>query len=279
MMMTLHGKILIGCMILQGVKGFVGHSDTNNGRFKIPSSRLHVSSVDSRAVDLDLAEKAATEKKPQNEVDIDGLDTMKVKELLLDLLPRMTGTAEEFRAVESFVNRLEDRYMPVQTLDFLNLAVSGEWQLLFSTNLSSGPRSNFRLTELIQRIEPEALEGKITNEATWDLADDGTTFDASGTFSAKCSYIINQGARMVIELEDHVLDLAKGSKVPKDFPALVGLLHRAMPKELFDPSEHAIDTTYLDGDLRIVRMTGPRFEGVRDIYIRRGSMEIDPTAG
>ena len=83
---------------------------------------------------------------------------------------------------------------------------------------------------------------------------------------------------MVTDLDDHVLNLAKGSKVPKDVPALVGMLHRAMPKELFDPSEHAMDTTYLDGDLRIVRMAGPRLEGVRDIYIRKGSIEINPSA-
>jgi hypothetical protein len=57
------------------------------------------------------------------------------------------------------------------------------------------------------------------------------------------------------------------------------MLHRAMPKEMFDPNDHAMDTTYLDGDLRIVRLTGPKFEGVRDIFMRRGSMEINPTNG
>ena len=50
-----------------------------------------------------------------------------------------------------------------------------------------------------------------------------------------------------------------------------------MPKEMFDPNDHAMDTTYLDTDLRIVRMTGPRFEGIRGIFIRRGSIEINPT--
>jgi hypothetical protein len=101
-------------------------------------------------------------------------------------------------------------------------------------------------------------------------------FDATGVFTVKCKYTINQGARMVMDLEDHVLEPARGSKIPKDVPALVGCLHRAMPTELFDPSEHAMDTTYLDTDLRIVRMTGPNFEGVRDIFIRRGSIVINP---
>lgn len=202
-----------------------------------------------------------------------------IKDELLDLLPRMMGNEEEFRTVEKLVNGLEAKHTPPQTLGFLNMAVAGEWQLLFSTNLASGGNpAQFRLRELIQRIEPNNLKGTITNEAVWDLAEDQDgVFDATGTFSVVCSYSINQGARMVVDLDDHILKPARGSKIPKDVEALVGRLHRAMPKEMFDPQAHAMDTTYLDADLRIVRMTGPRFEGVRGIFIRRGSLEIDPT--
>jgi PAP_fibrillin len=210
--------------------------------------------------------------------DLSTVDTMEVKRRLLDLVPRMMGTDEDYRQVESYVNTLEERFTPVQTLQFFNMATAGEWQLLFSTNLSGGPRPNFRLRELYQKVEANNFNGTICNQATWDLAqgDDDGIFDASGTFTVKCRYTINQGARMVVDLDDHVLELAKGSTVPQDVSGLVGLLHRAIPKELFDPNEHAMDTTYLDGDLRIVRMTGPRLEGVRDIFIRRGSMEINP---
>ena len=218
-------------------------------------------------------------------LELSTMDTMEVKTRLLDLLPRMTGTPDEFQLVESYVNTLEDRYTPVQTLDFLNLAMSGEWQLLFSTNLLGLSKPNFRLRDLFQRIEANDLNGTIVNEATWDLAQDhddsspgpATNFDASGTFSIECSYSINQGARMVLELNDHVINLAKGSTVPKDVEGLVALLYKAIPTELFDPNDHAMDTTYLDGDLRIVRMAGPKFEAVRDIFIRRGSMQINPT--
>lgn len=116
----------------------------------------------------------------------------------------------------------------------------------------------------------------MTNIALWDLAEDGVTFDATGTFSAKCSYSINQGARMIMKVDDHIIEPFRNSKIPKDVPGLVGLIHRAMPTELFDPNDHAMDTTYLDGDVRIIRMTGSQFEGVRDIFIRRDSMEINP---
>jgi hypothetical protein len=206
-------------------------------------------------------------------------NTMTVKDKLVDLLPRMTGLDEEFRTVESYVNTLEEDYQAAQTLDFLNFAMQGEWQLLFSTNMAGTPNpSKFRLRELIQRVECNQLEGMVTNEVLWDLAEEGDgNFDVTGTFLVQCSYEINQGARMLLSLEDHVLKPSRGSKIPQDVQALVGLLHRAMPKELFDPSEHAADTTYLDGNLRIVRYTGPRLEGVRDIFIRRGALEVDPT--
>ena len=116
----------------------------------------------------------------------------------------------------------------------------------------------------------------MTNIALWDFAEDGVTFDATGTFSVKCSYSIHQGARMSMKVDDHIIEPFRNSKIPKDVPSLVGLLHRAMPTELFDPNDHAMDTTYLDGDVRIIRMTGTQFEGVRDIFIRRDSIDIHP---
>lgn len=226
------------------------------------------------------ASSALLQKDEEMSLELDSVDTNEIKERLLDLLPRMLGTSEEFRAVESYVNSLEARYTPVQTLGFLNLAMTGEWQLLFSTNLSGGPKPNFRLREMFQRVESNStdpLKGTVANEVFWELAEDSNNFDASGTFTALCNYEINQGSRMIMSLGENTLRLAKGSAVPKDVETLVGLIHRAMPKEMFDPNDHAMDTTYLDGDLRIVRYSGAKFEGVRDIFIRRGSMEINPT--
>ena len=199
------------------------------------------------------------------------------KEALIDLIPRMTGKDEEYRAVESYINLLEEGYAPVQTIDFLNLAISGEWQLLFSTNLMSRPNRKLRLRELVQKIEADGFNGRLSNMAQWDYAeDDEGTFDANGNFAVKCSYTINQGARMVVDLNEHEIKPARGSKIPKDVPGLVALLHRAIPKEMFDPNGHAVDTTYLDADLRIARFTGPNHEGVRNVFMRKGTLEIKP---
>ena len=224
----------------------------------------------------------------------------------------------EYCMVEKYVNLLEGIYVPVVTLDFLNLAMSGEWQLLLSTNLTSSSRrtneKRLRLRELVQQIEPSTanggLDGKLTNVARWDYAEeeeeervmtnqeendddddddddddeDGmgkneiVVFDSHGTFSTKCSYSIKAGSRMSVTLNDHELRPNWGSKIPIDIPKLVGYIHNAIPNELFDPNYHSLDTTYLDADLRIVRWTGPRNEGVRNIFIRKGEFgNFSPT--
>ena len=223
--------------------------------------------------------------KSKKEIDTNNLSVDEVKSRLVDLIPRMTGNEEEYRAVESYVNLLEEKYSPVQTIDFLNLAMMGEWQLLFSTNLKgSSPSRKLRLREMVQKIEPNKFNGTVINMAQWDYAEDTDgddeqqqqRFNSNGNFNIKCSYSINQGARMVMDLNEHEIRPAKGSAIPKDVPGLVGLLHRAIPTEIFDPNGHAMDTTYLDADLRIVRLTGPNHEGVRNIFMRKGALEISP---
>ncbi len=115
-------------------------------------------------------------------------------------------------------------------------------------------------------------------QASWDLSQEEGVFDASGSFASAMSYLINQGARMTIDEDlDLKIELSKGSSVPKDTQDLVGLIHRAMPTELFDSTELALDTTYLDTDIRIVRYTGARHEGVRNIFMRKGLIEINPS--
>eukprot|EP00956_Cyclotella_meneghiniana_P030665 scaffold77994_cov82-Cyclotella_meneghiniana.AAC.2 len=160
-------------------------------------------------------------------IDMEHMSTEEVKKRLVDLIPKMTGKDEEYRAVEAYVNLLEDKYSPVQTIDFLNLAMSGDWQLLFSTNLTGAPNRKLRLRELVQNIkadEVDGFQGSLTNTAKWDLAEDGETFDANGNFVVKCSYKINQGSRMIVDLNDHELRPARGSKIPEDVPGLVGEL-------------------------------------------------------
>lgn len=94
------------------------------------------------------------------------MNPTQIKEKLLDLLPRMKGTKEEFKYVEAYINALEDKFIPPQTLDFLNLAMVGEWQFLFTSNQLGRPSPKLRLTELVQKIEVNGFDGKMTNRVS-----------------------------------------------------------------------------------------------------------------
>ena len=76
----------------------------------------------------------------------------------------------------------------------------------------------------IQQVSPTFSSSlpKLLLQAQWDYAEDEEEFDSTGNFNVKCTYKINQGARMVVDLNDHELRPAKGSKIPSDVPGLVG---------------------------------------------------------
>lgn len=97
------------------------------------------------------------------------MNPTQIKEKLLNLLPRMTGTKEEFQLVEAYVNALEAKFIPPQTLDFLNLAMFGEWQFLFTSNQLGRPSPKLRLTELIQKVEVDGLGGKLINQVSYEI--------------------------------------------------------------------------------------------------------------
>mmetsp|Transcript_24831 Transcript_24831/g.28606 ORF Transcript_24831/g.28606 Transcript_24831/m.28606 type:complete len:343 (+) Transcript_24831:73-1101(+) len=204
-----------------------------------------------------------------------------LKSQLLNLIPSMQGTKDELNEVVALVNCIEREYSPVLTLNFFNLMMCGEWQLLFTTNQLGIPSRQLRFREQIQRLETGDTMGNLTNTVIFDYADDSgmspqLTFDITGKFDVKCSYEMNQGiSRYNITLNDHTLDLP-GEKRPRDLNKMVQTLMRAMPSELFDPNNIAVDTTFCDSDLRIVRYTGDRYEGYRNLFIRRGQVMVDP---
>jgi len=285
------------------------------------------------AIPQDLLQE--TETSDAEKYDYSMYSTSELKTQLLDLIPKMTGKdPEENEKVISLINQLEVNYSqtPIQTLDFFNLMVVGKWQLLFSTNQLGRPNPKLRLTRLIQDIQPDSEKknnGKVSTIAAWDYAQNyeydpdyytPPTFDVSGTLSVKSDYSMSSkgAARMETTLKDHELELKKGSQVPPmdKFSEIFSMINKAMPTELFDPSDLAADTTYIDGDVRIMRLTPilpetelseegeelepeasfykalsemdeeqrermlhvVKLDGVRNIFIREGAFETNPVA-
>ena len=248
------------------------HVTAGKGFAKIEESPIKVSKEPSK-----IEESPIKVSKEPSTIDPSEMECEEIKEVLLDILPRMTGKPEEFKLVQDCVNALEDKFTPFQTLDFFNLAVNGEWQFLFTTNQLGRPSPLLRLTELTQNIKTAGLKGSVSNSATWALVDDGPTFDCRGCFSSTLPYDINQGSRLSLGDDlDLKVEIEKGYNPPKDFNNLVLLLQRAMPTEMFDSRDLSLDTTYVDADIRISRFTGSKHEGVRNIFMRKGAFEINP---
>jgi hypothetical protein len=286
-----------------------------------------------------------------------------------DRLDSTTATTATLRRLEQLINQLEELYVPPQTLPFLNFAMDGRWQLLFSTatpttlwtttttkssttskstttntttttgddivvvssrssnssnsssNSSSSNRNHttttdtFRLHGIEQEVQGRQFRGTITNTCNWEFKcpsemEDTTNGTATrwlwecccaGTFRVIANYTMTSSGRIVFDAKDlssssssqplaehepassssssssssspseieRILQLAPGSSVPHNISQLVSDLQRSMAKELLDLHNHAMDTTYLDTQLRIVRYTGPRYESVRNIWIRK----------
>jgi len=218
---------------------------------------------------------------------IDKLSTKECKTRLTYILSNMEGKKEEWLEIEAIINSLESKYEPMLTLDFYNLALQGKWHFMFSTSntLTNPPWGVLRVREITQTVLPGGFGtlradpsdypttkfpiGNYTNEIIWDFSnEENGNFDCTGKLLVKCCYEINQGARLNVQLDEHILNPG-GKTLPKDPSRLVGLLYNAIPTELFDPNQLGMDTTFLDVDLRIMRFTGDsKFEGVRNIFVR-----------
>lgn len=293
-----------------GVRGFAA-SSTLRRRTAPATSRPVLSSSAAAAATTSTTTDTAvvTEERPapteahedvdDNEDDGDDRSVADVKRDLLDLLTTHTfrkGTSEDddydyYAAVQDAVNRLEARYVALETPEFFDFAVASgaEWTWLFSTDVRSSPDPRrFRVRALRQTVDA-STSASMTTTAVWDLAphDEGR-FTCSGTLDVTHSYAHVPGgsSRVALTLREDAttLRLARGSSVPPDVPRLMGYLQRSVPPGLWNATRHMADTTYLDESLRIVRYTTTttttgddgssspspqrRLEGVRDIFWR-----------
>eukprot|EP00904_Undaria_pinnatifida_P001354 jgi/Undpi1/11219/HiC_scaffold_30.g13517.m1 len=146
-------------------------------------------------------------------------------------------TANQEERAGLLLEMLEDNYTPIQTVAFFNLAVQGDWHLAYTNSPMKPVGPRFEVSELYQRIEAgEGAEGNLTNVMVWRLLDE----DLSGRFEVDCGYRLDPKGRMNVSVRDHRL---LPDKMPQDPQALVHLVQRAMPREMFNPDKHALDIT------------------------------------
>merc|ERR1719469_422554 len=61
---------------------------------------------------------------------LDNLSLNEVKSLLLTILQKSSIMKKDLVYISDLVNVLEQKYVPVQTLEFLNFAIAGEWEMV-----------------------------------------------------------------------------------------------------------------------------------------------------
>lgn len=155
---------------------------------------------------------------------------------------------------------------------FFSLAVSGEWELLYSTSRVLAPDPNLKVRKIISDMQ--GFNKTLTHRVMWEYAEEGSPpRETKGIFEIVCKYNLSDvpsvPTRMIIAVEEYSLTCEPLNKTPKDPQALVAALQRALPREFFDPDEALMDTTYLNPNVRLVCYLGKRFAGVRHVYTRK----------
>ena len=75
-------------------------------------------------------EELETVAKPPPKPDLDTLSIEEIKTTLLEKLQASTIMKNDLEYISDLVNALEQKYVPVQTLEFLNFAMEGDWELV-----------------------------------------------------------------------------------------------------------------------------------------------------
>lgn len=183
-------------------------------------------------------------------------------ELLQLLVP--FDVADRKSRIENIVDYLESRHVPIHTADFFQLAVGGEWKLMYtnSYNPLADPNLQMRYSQIILH---DGQSGKLKNILHWKT-DDGNGESYTGELHVDSGYKLTSKGIMSVALEEHRLH---ADMSPDHAESLIMAIQRTVPIELFDPDECSIETTYVDPQIRIVRVTVPRlFAPVINIYSR-----------
>ena len=205
-----------------------------------------------------------------------------LKHLVKDRREELRGSDFLKCRIEYLVKVLKKSYVPSFTVEFMNLAMSGEWDHGYSNVLLR--RADESLTcKITQKIIPanskmveggasearlgeinHANTGQIVNQVAWRVIDTKDQLNHGDLF-VHSNYTIGSNGALSLDLGEHVVHAVKLTVEPMD---LVMAIQRSIPFQFFDPSDSMAKNVYIDPELRISEMSGPIFQGVYDIFVR-----------
>lgn len=144
--------------------------------------------------------------------------------------------------IEYLTKYLEQKYIPIQTIPFLNYVLSGRWDVVYSNVLIRGADNtfNYRISQEISANESEgSLDGVIKNLIKWDLQ--RTDEVCSGDLVVNSKYELNTKGDLNVALLEHLL--MPDGDAPKNVEELIMTVQRSIPFEFFDPDGVLIQNT------------------------------------
>lgn len=161
-----------------------------------------------------------------------------------------------------------------ETAVFTEFALSGTWELSFSTSPTRG-WDDIQIDRLLQIVDPAAKT--ITNSCLWSLQ----TAEENEKLTAKLDIVSgysfqDDSAIMNVDVPSHQLrlvedDSASGGKspsFPSDIQSIIERLQSSLPKEFWDSSGQVDPATFMDFDFRIACVISERLQGIRSVYTR-----------
>lgn len=188
---------------------------------------------------------------------------------LFELLSTFVNSDIQVGPIEKAVLKLESFKMIPATPEFAELALAGEWRLIFSS-LGKISRTPYKLDRTVQRFEPQLK--RMINQVDWEFPAKNEVDTVSARMLINCEYTLVGPSRLNIKLLDHKVkilprDDGSSAELPDNMQAVIDDMRRSIPIEFFDPSG-LCDISYIEPEYRVARFLGRRIAGVRDVFIR-----------
>lgn len=198
------------------------------------------------------------------------VDPITLKQKLLNALKTFTDGGSQRQDLEALIVSLESLKNVPATEAFTEVALAGEWKLLFSS-INMRPGGNVRIREIGQVFDIK--KRTLTNKALWSCTGADNVQQIRFLLYVTASYSFQSPGRLRVQLKNHTVvaqPQEDGSKnlMPEDLQDLIRQLQKALPIEFFDPSG-VIDITYLEPQFRLAKHMGNNVAGVRNVFVKR----------
>lgn len=194
---------------------------------------------------------------------------IKAKEELIQIVSQPVDSLDQHFRIKYLIQVLQATYIPIQTIPFLLLALSGTWKKCYS-NMNTYKAVPSLEYEIYQNLTSNSInEGEYIENIKWKYLEPHgqNNFESCGNFKIISKYELTPKGHLFVTLKDHIL---LPEVVPKDIEQFINDVQRSVPFESFDPNECSVEVLYVDPDLKITKLSGEKYYDVYNIYQRSG---------